>query len=222
MEARAILGRMLSSVTEEAPARRRGGRDPKRDTREEILNAAQALWQRRGYNAFSYHHIAVQLGIRNAAIHYHFPSKENLGVALIRRYRERFAEWFVQARGSDNARERLHAWFQLYLDYVNAECQVCPAGILGTEFHAIPEEMRVEAKELMREIYEWLIETLTLGRAQDTLRYCGTPEDKAVQLGAALQGGLQIARVAGAERFDQLLAQLTLELTGCPPAGASS
>lgn len=203
---------------EDAPVRKRGGRDPKRDTREQILSAAEALWQRRGYNAFSYHHIAVQLGIRNAAIHYHFPSKENLGVALIQRYRARFAEWFVQARGIDNAWERLQAYFKLYVDYVNAECQVCPAGILGTEFHAIPEEMRIEARHLMSEIYEWLIETLTLGRAQDTLRYCGMPEDKAVQLGAALQGGLQIARIAGAERFDQLLSQLALELSDCRSA----
>src|ERR1041384_893083 len=94
--------------------RRRGPRA--RDTREEILNCAEELWQRRGYNGFSYHHIAVQLGIRNAAIHYHFPSKENLGVALIQRYRERFREWFIQVRKIESASLRLRSYFNLYLD----------------------------------------------------------------------------------------------------------
>jgi TetR/AcrR family transcriptional repressor of nem operon len=209
-----MLPPALESVTE----RRRTARG--RDTREEILSAAEELWQRRGYNGFSYHHIAVQLGIRNAAIHYHFPSKENLGVALIQRYRSRFRDWFVDARKIDNAWARLQSYFQLYLVYLDAECKVCPSGILGAEFQAIPEVMRQEARLLMRLIYEWLIETLELGRAQGSLRFTGNAEDKAVQLGASLQGGLQVARVAGAERFHQLLDQVALEFSGQPVATA--
>ena len=193
-------------------ARRRGARG--RDTREEILNSAEELWQRRGYNGFSYHHIAVQLGIRNAAIHYHFPSKESLGVALIQRYRNRFGDWFKEAHRIGDAWARLQSYFHLYVDYLEAECRVCPSGILGAEFQAIPEEMRHEARLLMGEIYDWLIATLELGRAQGSVRFAGKAEDKAVQLGASLQGGLQIARVAGAERFHQLLAQIALELCG--------
>ncbi|HZP12242.1 MAG TPA: TetR/AcrR family transcriptional regulator [Nevskiaceae bacterium] len=200
---------MLKSITSADATRRRG-----RDTREEILSCAEALWQGRGYNGFSYHHIAIQLGIRNAAIHYHFPSKENLGVALIQRYRARFAEWFVEVRKIELAWQRLHRYFDLYLDYLNAECRVCPSGILGAEFQAIPEEMRAEAKLLMGEIYDWLIETLNLGRQQGSLKFIGNAEDKAVEIGASLQGGLQIARVAGAERLHQLLAQMSLELFG--------
>ena len=200
---------MLKPVTGADVPRRRG-----RDTREEILNCAEELWQRRGYNGFSYHHIAVQLNIRNAAIHYHFPSKESLGVALIQRYRARFAEWFVEVRKTDNAWARLQSYFNLYVEYLNAECRVCPSGILGAEFQAIPEEMREEARLLMGEIYEWLIETLDLGRSKGSLQFIGKSEDKAVQLGASLQGGLQIARVAGPERLHQLLAQLALELHG--------
>src|ERR1041384_2875350 len=95
--------------------RRRGPRA--RDTREEILNCAEELWQRRGYNVFSYPHIAVQRGIRNAAIHYHFPSKENLGVALIQRYRQRFQDWFAHVRGTENAWKRLQSYFNLYVEY---------------------------------------------------------------------------------------------------------
>src|SRR5438093_13725136 len=120
---------MLNQESNAAAGRRRGPRA--RDTREDILNCAEELWQRRGYNGFSYHHIAIQLGIRNAAIHYHFPSKENLGVALIQRYRNRFRDWFVQARQTESAWARLQSYFNLYIEYFNAECRVCPSGILG-------------------------------------------------------------------------------------------
>jgi AcrR family transcriptional regulator len=64
---------------------------PLADTSEQILDIAQFLVQTRGFNAFSYADIASQLGIRNAAVHYHFRSKTDLGHALVVRYRQTFA-----------------------------------------------------------------------------------------------------------------------------------
>jgi TetR/AcrR family transcriptional regulator, transcriptional repressor for nem operon len=204
---------MLKSVVGSLSSRRASGR---RDTAEEILNAAEELLQRRGYNAFSYHHIAVRLGVRNAAIHYHFPAKEDLGVALVRRYQVRFAQWAREADAIDDGWQRLQAYFQTYLDFLRDDCKCCPGGVLGTEFDAIPEAMREAARLLARDIHEWLMHTLEVVRDQGCLRFAGRADDKAVQLGAALQGGLQIARLAGPERFHQVLAQLSTELTGQP------
>lgn len=184
-----------------------------RDTREEILNCAEELLQRRGYNAFSYQHIAVQLGIRNAAIHYHFPGKEDLGVALVQRYRQRFRDWCEQANREQDAWKRISDYFQTYVDFLESQGKVCPGGALGSEFESVPEPMQQEGRLLAREIFEWLVETLEYGREQGTLHYPGEPRHKAVEVAAALQGGLQIARMAGAERFHQILEQLSLELT---------
>ena len=200
-------------------APRRRGMARGRDTDELILNAAEELLQRRGYNGFSYHHIAVQLGVRNAAIHYHFPAKEDLGVALVKRYQERFRTWARDTDRIDCAWARLQAYFQTYLDFLQADCKCCPGGVLGTEFHAIPEPVRDQARALMRETYEWLVETLQRGHAQGALHFNGRAEDKAIEIGAALQGGLQIARLVGPERFHQVLAQLTLDL-GLPAEAA--
>ena len=202
---------MLQQVLEPIIGRKRGLRGG-RDTREEILNTAEDLLQRRGYNAFSYQHIAIQLGIRNAAIHYHFPSKENLGVALVQRYRLRFSEWTEQNAQKPDAWERLYAYFQTYVDFVERGCKICPGGVLGAEFQAIPEEMQHEARLLMREIFAWIVTTLDLGREQGSIGFAGDAEHKAVVIGAALQGSLQIARMAGPERFHQIMQQLSLEL----------
>lgn len=60
----------------------------------EIIEAAQELAQTRGYNGFSYQDIAERVGIRTASIHYHFPSKGDLGKAALR-----LARAIVEARG---------------------------------------------------------------------------------------------------------------------------
>ena len=61
------------------------------ETAGQILDLAETLIQTRGYSAFSYQDIADSLGIRKASIHYHFPSKADLGVAVVDRYVARFA-----------------------------------------------------------------------------------------------------------------------------------
>lgn len=187
----------------------RGGRD----TREEILDAAEDLLQRRGFNGFAYQHIAVQLGIRNAAIHYHFASKEILGVALVKRYRQRFRDWSEQIGKQACAWQRLAAHLQRYSDFLlDAQSKISPVGILGAEYEAIPEEMRHEALLLVREVFEWMVETLELGREQGSIAFRGESRDKAVQISATLQGALQIGRMAGTERCCQVMKQIALEL----------
>lgn len=201
------------------PVRRRPVRGG-RDTREEILLAAEELLLRRGFNGFSYQHIAVRLSIRNAAIHYHFPTKENLGVVLVRRYRLRFLAWTDEAAQCCNSFDRLLAYLQTYADHLDGAWHICPVGIFGAEFDAIPDLMQREAQMLMRDVFEWMVNTLQVGRREGSVAFVGDPRDKAMELAAALQGALQFARIAGHERFEQVFRQIKLELT--PAATVSS
>src|SRR3546814_6992896 len=59
--------------------------------------------------------------------------------------------------------------------------------------------------------------TLFRSRRDGSMRFEGDAHDKALVVGAALQGGLQIARLSGAHRFRHLLNQLEFELTGNKP-----
>ncbi|MFT4048188.1 MAG: TetR/AcrR family transcriptional regulator [Solimonas sp.] len=188
------------------------------DTREAILVCAEKLLLQRGFNGFSYQHIATRLGLRPAAVHYHFPSKDDLGVALVRRYRDGFDGWVRELTFDGAAWLRLKGYFSTYVTHLETEDgRLCPGGVLGTESGTLSDAMRFEARLLMREIYAWLVLTLEEGRRDGSLRFDGDAYDKAVMIGSALQGGLQIARLAGASRFRQLLDQLELELTGHKP-----
>ena len=84
--------------------------------------------------------------------------------------------------------------------------------MLGAEFQAIPDGMREETRQTMEQILHWLVSVLERGREAGRIQFSGPAEAKAVHLGASLQGGLQVARVAGPERFHQLIEQLRLEL----------
>ena len=57
---------------------------------EQVLDLAQSLIQLRGYNAMSYRNLADEIGVKTASIHYYFPTKEDLGLALLKRYRLAF------------------------------------------------------------------------------------------------------------------------------------
>src|ERR1700728_73270 len=84
-------------------------------TVDRILDAAEALAQTRGFNGFSYAHIAEQLGITKASLHYHFRSKAQLGEALIARYADRFASALEEIDEAEaDARGKLAAYAALY------------------------------------------------------------------------------------------------------------
>src|SRR5438309_10075589 len=92
------------------------------DTASAILDAAERLVQSRGFNAFSYAHVAAALGITKPALHYHFAGKAELGEALLARYAARFGEALDSiAAGHDDGLTRLEAYAGLYAQVLAQE-----------------------------------------------------------------------------------------------------
>ena len=60
------------------------------DTADRMLDLAERLVQTRGFNGFSYADIASALEVTKASLHYHFPTKAELGRRLIERYSDAF------------------------------------------------------------------------------------------------------------------------------------
>jgi len=181
-------------------------------TRSRILGCAEELMQTCGFHGFSYHHIATRLGVRNAAVHYYFPSKVDLGLALVERYRENFRFWKEQlAVRRCTAVQALESFFELEGRY-REQGKVCPLGVVGVEYPGIPEPMREATRALLDEVVEWLTVTLQTGRASGDLSFAGPPGERAVSLLAALQGGLQLARIWQPSAFDRIVDELRQEL----------
>jgi AcrR family transcriptional regulator len=84
--------------------------------RDRILDEAEQLFRTRGYNSVAMRDIANAVGIKQASLYYHFPSKEQLFVAVNERVFERHRLGLQQAIAENAAdlRSQLHAigrWF---------------------------------------------------------------------------------------------------------------
>lgn len=55
-----------------------------------LMNAAESGIRQKGYNAVSFRELADDLGIKSSSVHYYFRKKEDLGLALVERYSDRF------------------------------------------------------------------------------------------------------------------------------------
>ena len=186
----------------------------KGDTRQEILERAAELLQERGFNAFSYKDISTHLGIKNAAVHYHFPTKSDLGAALMRRYRERFDAWVaeLEVRHAGDPVKQLEGYMAVPMSYLRNGGKVCPIGVVEAEFDAIPEAMREETRAFDARSRAWLAGVLEDGRASGVFHFAGPAADKALLITAALQGALQVARAGGIRLFFAALRQIKRDL----------
>ncbi len=178
-----------------------------------ILNLAESLLQDKGFNGFSYAHISSELGVKNAAIHYHYPTKEALGCAVVKRYRDRFQLWINNARVKDlSSKEKLDWFFSIYTDTRADEGKVCLVGSMEAEFNSIPKELQSEVTALHKELLVWLQTMLAEGRDAGAFNFNGEPANKAALIHSSLQGGLQMARALGTKRFHDVVKQIKLDL----------
>ncbi len=186
-----------------------------KDTKTVILDFAENLLLDRGFNGFSYADISSALGIKNAAVHYYFPTKSDLGVAIIQRAKERFTEWTRGERmGGRSPAEKLEAFFRLYLKFMEAGQQVCLGGALETDFKTLPAEMQVETRKFASAFLVWMEGVLEEGRKERTFSFPGEPKDQAIVILSSLQGALQMTRAAGPSCLRLAMAQIRRLLAG--------
>jgi len=165
-----------------------------RDTVTEILDTAERLVQVRGFNAFSYADIAATLGITKASLHYHFPSKADLGRALIERYSGRFGDALaeIDAAGGD-ANAKLAAYAEIYADVLR-DHRMCLCGMLAADYDTLPDPMRAAVVSFFDRNEAWLVAVLAQGEREGSLRLQGSERDAAQAIVSGLEGAMLIAR----------------------------
>jgi TetR/AcrR family transcriptional regulator, transcriptional repressor for nem operon len=192
------------------------------DTAERILDVAELLVQTCGYNGFSYADVAARLGITKAALHYHFASKGDLGLALLTRYTDRFVAALedADAHGFDAA-AKLDSYGRLYVEVLQGG-RMCLCGMLAAEYQTLPAPMRTAVLRFFDQNERWLAAVLDSGREEGTLRFDGPAEQTARVIVGDLEGAMLIARLhEDVERFtaavDLLLGSLSTS-RGARPA----
>lgn len=168
-------------------------------TADDILHCARGLIVAGGYNGFSYADIAKVVGIRNASIHHHFPTKADLVRTLVARYRD-------EAQAGISALERNitdpAAQLRAYTGYweaciMDASAPFCVCALLASQIPVLPDEVALEVRAHFRALSAWLTSVLERGAAQGRFRLAGTAKAQAEILMATVHGAMLSARAYG-------------------------
>ncbi|MBB5376420.1 TetR/AcrR family transcriptional repressor of nem operon [Deinococcus metalli] len=175
-------------------------------TRDRILDVAQHLVQQRGFSSVAYRDISTALGIRNASIHHHFPSKTDLGTALVQRYRARTEALLAHLSAAEpSPYQRLLQYLTAYQDVVRDDGRICLCAQLVAEDCVLPSAVQHEVGAFFALSEDWLTRTLDEGQRLGEVQCPDSPADTAVGLLATIEGAMLLARAARSpQRFEHL------------------
>lgn len=178
-----------------------------------ILDIAEQLAQTRGFNGFSYADIAIRLGVTKASLHYHFPSKAELGRTLIDRYQALFgAALSAIDQQVEEPGEKLRRYVGLYNSVLSNE-RMCLCGMLAAEYATLPVPMQQSLKAFFDANERWLTAVLEDGLRAGIFLFKEPPHERARVLLGAFEGAMLVARSYGdPHRFQAAASHLLADL----------
>ena len=175
------------------------------DSATKILDIAEFRMRKSGYNAVSFRDIAGEMGIKSASLHYHFPKKEDLGIALVQRYTANFMSLLaIRNEGSHAPEDKLRNYVDLFRSAVQADQHlVCLCAVLGAEAPGLPDTVAHEVRAFSEVNITWLTHVFSdLGMTN--------PSAKAKVSLALLEGAMIISSVNHDPSVFETAAELVL------------
>lgn len=147
------------------------------NTRMALIMHADELIRSRGYNAFSYQDLSKILGIKTASIHYHFPTKKDLGVAVIKEQMEALMKLRQETHQSSSI-DKLNAFFQIY-ERIFQDGKVCLVGSLAPDYYTLDPEVQSALRSFSEAMVDWVSGFLRQGKKEGIFHFDSEPVQKA-------------------------------------------
>lgn len=155
-------------------------------TIDQLMDAAENGIRLHGYHAVSFRDLADELGIKSSSVHYYFRHKEDLGLALVRRYSERFfAALNAKTANAKTPEARLRAFCDVYRNALVGSDRICLCGMLGAEGCGLPQTLGDAVASFFSANIDWLVDALPKEVHQRRKR--------ATHIVATLQGAMILA-----------------------------
>ena len=158
------------------------------DTRRSLIESAEHLIRARGYSAFSYADLEKRIGIRKASIHYHFPTKEDLGVSVVETYIAQLVGQFEAIDASrSTALGRLGAFAEMFKESRSAGAlPLC--GALAAEMTILPDKVQALTTKYFETHLQWIEKTIADGVANGEIPAAGDARQRAYEILSLLEG----------------------------------
>jgi TetR/AcrR family transcriptional regulator, transcriptional repressor for nem operon len=192
----------------------------KQDNHQRILEVAEHLTQTVGYNAFSYHDIAEKVGIKTSSIHYHFPTKADLGKAVVKKHIDALSHELEQLIDNKkiSCQKKLEFFINTIIDKTYlSDRKMCLGGMLASDVLTLPDTIQYEVREFFNRLENWL--TRLLKEAIEKKEFFIEKKDiknEVVIIFSILEGSLLLARLFQEEKHlnivkKHILQRLTLQ-----------
>jgi len=180
------------------------------DTKTALLDSAESAVRRRGYDGFSYADLAKDVGIRKASIHYHFPKKEDLALALIERYGTSFFEILEKiSNTNDAASVQLEQYLNVYRNALSGCDTLCLCVSFSISGENLSKAVLEEIRNTRESNINWLKVLFEKGRLDSSILHITDPAAEAAACLAMVEGAQIMARVSGKiAHFDRSLEQI--------------
>ena len=174
------------------------------DTRDHIMAAAKAMAQSHGYNGLSFRVIAKEVGVKSASIHYHFPTKGDLGEALALRYRDDAKTILADLiKNTPDPRDCLKKYTDIFRSALERDNRMCLCGFMAAEHDDLPSSIKIAVIGFADDNISWLSQILSKiepSQAGHELH------QRALAIFAAVGGAQLTARGRGSlEIYDQVI-----------------
>ena len=138
------------------------------DIKTAIMDAAERRIQAGGFGGFSFREIAADVGVKSSSVHYHFPTKENLAAAVVRRWADGVMRHIDDALRKEQDPAR--AWAKLFRGTAFSKGRMCPCTVLGAAAQDLPGEVAREVRNFFHLCIDKLVsQGLTSARAEQVL-----------------------------------------------------
>lgn len=168
------------------------------ETRQALLDGAEALTRERGFDGFSYADLSKSAGITKAAVHHHFPRKADLALTMVRRYRARRLDALARIAARNwSGGERLSDFVEVYREAAAGGSRVCLGVALTLGRDRLTAAVIDEIAALHADILRWLDEAFQAAATDGSLATYGPARAEAAALLALCEGAQVLARAGG-------------------------
>jgi TetR/AcrR family transcriptional repressor of nem operon len=196
--------------------------ETKRNTATRILDVAQELMQARGYNGFSFHDIARRLGVRSATVHYHYPSKGDLALAVVIRQQRQLADALARINDSNvPPRSKIERFIQIAGQGGRAAGRLTLVAVLAAESDSLPDPVRAQVRAQLRDTLRWISGVLEGGSGSGVAAESETLP-AAAALHAALHGMILHSAVASTPELARAVERWFVENLFRQPGGEAA
>ena len=164
-------------------------------TKTALLETAKAAIIQQGYKSVSFRELAVAVGIKSASVHYHFPTKNDLALALIQRHRDHLSATLVLPKRKKNpAQKALNKFLDEIRSGLAADKALTLELVLASDSQLLDDACLAALNEIMQLQLDYLA-TLVSYMSKEWL----TSEDTynyAHQILASVQGAMLMTRLS--------------------------